>query len=77
MDDEDKIKRIPKCKPDLKKRVGRPKLRLIDEVVEDVRMLGVRNWWLAARDKEMLQECLARGRDPQWVVAPEVSFGHL
>ena len=46
----DVIKIIPNLKSDLKMRVRIPKLRWIDGVVEDVRILGVRNWWLAARD---------------------------
>jgi hypothetical protein len=35
-----------------RRRTGRPKLRWIDGVLEDIKTLVVKNWWTVARDKE-------------------------
>ena len=37
-------KRNMDCKPDGRRRTGRPKLRRIDGVLEDIKKLGLKNW---------------------------------
>jgi hypothetical protein len=38
------IKRIMDCKPEGRRRIGRPKLRWIDGVLEDIKTVGVNIW---------------------------------
>ena len=45
-----------KCKPDGRKRVGRPKLHWMDDVMDDIRILGIRNWWTAAKVRDLRRE---------------------
>ena len=47
-------KRILNYKPILKSRVAKPKLKLIGGVVQCVRISGMRNWWLASRDRNVM-----------------------
>ena len=43
LSDEDILNRIMACKPEGRRRIGRPKLRWIDGVLEDIKKLGVTN----------------------------------
>jgi hypothetical protein len=45
MIDEDILKRIVDCKPERRRRIGRPKLRWINGVLADIKKVGVNNWW--------------------------------
>ena len=49
---EDILKGFMDCKPEGRRRIERPKHRGIDGVLEDVKELGVKNWWTVARDRE-------------------------
>jgi hypothetical protein len=40
------------CKPEGRRRIERPKHRGIDGVLEDVKELGVKNWWTVVRDSK-------------------------
>jgi hypothetical protein len=40
-------------KPEGRKRNGRAELRWIDEVLEDIKKLGAKNWWTVASDWEV------------------------
>lgn len=46
------------------RRVGRPKLRWMDCVMDDIKRLGVKNWWTVAKDRDrwrrILKEAEAR-----------------
>jgi hypothetical protein len=44
MSGEDILKRIMDCKPEGRRRIGRPKLRWVDGVMMDVKKLGIKNW---------------------------------
>ena len=46
MNDEDILKRIMKCTPEEKRGCGRPTLRWIDVILEDVKGLGIGELWL-------------------------------
>lgn len=48
---EDDLERIVDCKPEGRRRTDRPKVRWLG-VLEDVKKLGVKNWWTVARDRE-------------------------
>ena len=47
-----------------RRKVGRPKLRWMDCVMSDIEKLGVKNWWMVARDRDrwrrLLKEAEAR-----------------
>ena len=52
MSGEDILRRIIDCKPEGRRRIGRPKLRWVDGVLQDMKKLGVKNWWTVSKDKE-------------------------
>ena len=62
MSDEDILKRIMDCKPEGRKRTGRPKLRWIKGVLEKIKKLGVKNWWTAARNREAWRNLLQEAK---------------
>jgi hypothetical protein len=50
MDRSEMSKRTMDCKLEGRRAVGRPKLRWIDGVVEDLRKLGMKSWWTVVTD---------------------------
>ena len=50
--------KIMEYKPDGKKKVGKPKLHWMDDVMSDIRILGVRNWWTVAKDRDLWRKIL-------------------
>jgi hypothetical protein len=53
MDNKGKSRRLLDAKLEGIKRVGRPNLRWMDGVVEDLRKSGIQRWWLVARDRQL------------------------
>mgnify|MGYP007063910716 CR=1 FL=1 len=51
-------KRILEFKVEGKRRVGRPRLRWEDCVTNDIRKLGIKNWWIAAKDRDLWRRIL-------------------
>ena len=51
--------RIMECKPDGKRTFGRPKL-VEWMVMDDIRALGVRNWWMAAKERDLWRKVLKK-----------------
>ena len=49
-------------KPEGSKRAGRPKLRWLDGVEEDLRTLGIRGWRRRALDRDRWKEVLTAAR---------------
>ena len=51
-----------------RRRVGRPKFRWMDGIIEDVKRLKITNWWMAAGNREawrkILREAVIR---PGWL----------
>ena len=52
------LKRSKDWKPERIRRIGRPKLRWIDGVLEDIKKVGFRNWETVARDREAWRKVL-------------------
>jgi hypothetical protein len=44
------------------RKFGRPKLRWEDDVIEDIKTLGVKNWRNVAMEKESWQKLLRKAR---------------
>jgi hypothetical protein len=49
---DDILKRSMDCKEDGRRRIGRPKLRWIDGVLEDIKTPEVTIWWTVVRVRE-------------------------
>jgi hypothetical protein len=52
MQDNLPCKKITLDKPEGRRRVGRPNLRWVDGVMRDAERLGIRNWWINAKDRD-------------------------
>jgi hypothetical protein len=46
------LKRIMDCKPEGRRKIERPKVRGIDEILKDIKKLEINNWWRVARVRE-------------------------
>jgi hypothetical protein len=46
------LRRIMDCKPEGRRRIGRPKLRWVDGVLHNMKKVGVKNWCTVSKDKE-------------------------
>jgi hypothetical protein len=44
-------RRVVESKPEARS-VGRSRLRLMGGVLQDLRKLGVKSWWMVAKDRE-------------------------
>jgi hypothetical protein len=49
-------------RPEGTRKIGRPKLRWEDGVIQDIRVLGVKNWRNVAMDREDWRKLLKRAR---------------
>jgi hypothetical protein len=49
----DKQRRITESKPEGRRSVGRPKLRWMDEVLEDLRTFDVESLWMVSKDRNL------------------------
>ena len=50
--EDNNVKKIKRWKPMSKRRIGRPKLRWGDDVLEDIKTMNVRNWKNVAQNRD-------------------------
>jgi hypothetical protein len=72
MEENSPCKKITFSQPGGFRKRGRPKLRWLDSVLKDVKLLKVETWWKKARDRNIwggssmkprsIKDCRARGR---------------
>ena len=62
MDEDNATRRFTLLRPDGGRRRGRPKLRWMDGIEEDLRKLGVRGWRREALDREAWRSVLTAAR---------------
>ena len=53
------LNRIMDYKPEGRWKIGRPKVRGIDGLLQDMKKLEVKNWWRVATDREARRKVLA------------------
>ena len=56
MDDEKMTKKLYKWKPLTSKYIGRHKIRWEDDVVNDIRLMKLRNWNKCVQDRKVWKE---------------------
>ena len=56
--EENPVKKLTLLRPEGSRRADRPKLRWLDEVEEDLRTLGIRDWRRRALDRDRWKEVL-------------------
>ena len=69
MSNERTLKKIFNTQPDGKRSVGRPKLRWVDGVDQDARILGVKNWKKAALDRGERTKLLKKAKVHQGLLS--------
>jgi hypothetical protein len=62
MDNSRTVMKIFNTKPIGIRKIGRPKLRWEDDVTQDIKTLGVKNWRKVAMEKESWQKLLRKAR---------------
>jgi hypothetical protein len=62
MDNNRTVKKVFNTKPIGIGKTGRPKLRWEDDVIQDIKTLGVKNWRNLAMEKESWQKLLRKSR---------------
>jgi hypothetical protein len=62
MDNSRTVKKVFNAKPIGIKKTGRPKLRCEDDVIQDIKTLGVKNWRNLAMEKKSWQKLLRKAR---------------
>jgi hypothetical protein len=62
MDNNRTVKKVFNTKPIRIRKIGRPKLRWEDDVIQDIKTLGVKNWRNIAMEKESWQKLLRKAR---------------
>ena len=60
LDNSEIPKGVIEYKPEGRQRVGKFKLHWIEGVVEDLKKLGVKSWWTAARNSEPWRRILEK-----------------
>jgi hypothetical protein len=62
MDNNRTVKKVFNTKPIGIRKIGRSKLRWEDDVIQDIKTLGVKNWRNVAVEKESSQKHLRKAR---------------
>jgi hypothetical protein len=62
MDNNRTVKKVLDTKPIGTRKTGRPKLRWEDDVIQDIKTLGVKNWRNLAMEKESWQMLLRKAK---------------
>jgi hypothetical protein len=62
VDNNRAVKKVFNTKPVGIRKTGRPKLRWEDDVIQDIKTLGVKNWRNIAMEKESCQKLLRKAR---------------
>jgi hypothetical protein len=62
IDNNRTVKKVFNTKPIGIRKIGRPKLRWEDDVIQDVKTLRVKNWRNVAMEKENWQKLLRKAR---------------
>jgi hypothetical protein len=62
MDNNRTVKKVLDTKPIGTRKIGRPKLRWEDDVIQDIKALGVKNWRNSAMEKESWQMLLRKAK---------------
>jgi hypothetical protein len=70
MDNNRTVKKVLDTKPIGTRKIGRLKMRWEDDVIEDIKTLGVNNWRNKAMEKESLTEASEEGQGPRRAVEP-------
>ena len=55
------------CKSERRRKIGRPKLRWFDILLEDIMKLEVNNWWTVSRAREAWERPFGKP-GPYWAV---------
>jgi hypothetical protein len=63
VDNNRTVKKVFNTKPIGVRNIGRPKLRWEDDVIQDVKTFGVKNWRNVAMEKESWKKLLRKARD--------------
>jgi hypothetical protein len=62
MDNKDTVKKVFNTKPIGIRKIVSPKLRWENDVIQDIKTLGVKNWRNFALEKESWQKLLTKAR---------------
>jgi hypothetical protein len=62
MEENSPYKKITFLQPESCRKEGRPKLRWLDSVLKDLKLLKVETWWKKARDRNIWERIIKKAK---------------
>jgi len=63
-------KRVLERKPTSRRNRGRPRERWIEDIEEDIQIMGIRRWRKSCKERAEWKKITEKAKTPQWVVTP-------
>jgi len=62
MAEDNNVQKIKRWKPISERSIGRPKIRWVDDVLEDIKSMNVRNWKKVAQNRDRWKKVVEQAR---------------
>jgi hypothetical protein len=70
MDEKRTPKRILEWKPIGRRITGRPRKRWIEDIEDDIQIMGIRGWKKLCKEREEWKRITEKAKNLQWIVTP-------
>ena len=70
IDEKRILKRVLEWKPTSWRIRGGPRKRWIEDIEEDIKLVGIRGWRKLSKERTEWKRITEKAKNPQWVVTP-------